>query len=380
VWSPDGRYIAAHYEPPGALESDEIWVYPLSPDLTSADAPKKIALPRLSDALVAGWTPNGELGVFIQSEALQAIYTVPVLGGKPVQVTPSWATTGGYYPRWSPDGERIYLRWWFGEGETGQVSDFLAGHEATVYVPATGGDFVEIPGQSEWRLGPRIPGGGLNVSPDGKRIVISAAQLPWDPEEGLDIWTIPVDGGPPARLTDDASSEGYPCWSPDGRWVAFTDWHVKSDDEGFQAIYMVPAEGGEIRQVTSEADSVGGGAISFAPDGEYIAFFSGDAIKTIAVAGDQPELLVTGIESGRHSQLAYSPDGSNIAHSAEGKIWITPLVTRVPEELRTGLPRNAKLSDFGWSPDGQKIVFDASIGGEAQFFLVSEFLPTGESR
>jgi Tol biopolymer transport system component len=377
VWSPDGEYIATHHEPVGGNPSDEIWVYPLSRDASSAGAPEKIVLPRASYYLVAGWTPDDELGVFIESEAHNAIYTVGISGGKAVQVTPEG---GPYYPRWSPDGERIYLRWFFGEGDTGRVRDLLAGYEATAFVPATGGDVVEIPVQSERELGPGIPGGGLNVSPDGKRIVISAAQLPWDPEEGLDIWSIPVDGGPPIRLTSDRSHEGYPCWSPDGGWVAFKDWHAKSDDEGFDAIYMVPAGGGEIRQITSEADSVGDGAIAFAPGGERIAFFSGGAIKTIPVEGGQPEVLVAEVRSGRHSQLAWSPDGLKIAHNAEGTIWITPLDGGAPEELRTGLPEDAELSDFSWSPDGERIAFSGRIGGDAEFWLISDFLPSRDER
>jgi len=127
--------------------------------------------------------------------------------------------------------------------------------------------------------------------------------------------------------------------------------------------------------VTSESDRVGGGAIAFAPDGKRIAFFSGGAIKTIPVEGGQSEVLVAEIEYGRHSNLAYSPDGSKIAHNAGGKIWITPLATGVLEELRTGLPEDARLSEFGWSPDGEKIVFTASTGGEQEFWLIRDFLP-----
>jgi Tol biopolymer transport system component len=315
----------------------------------------------------AGWTLSDELGVFIVSESHEAIYTAPVSGGKAVQVTPEG---GGYYPRWSPDGERIYFRAFDDETETVTLE----------YVPAAGGDVVGIPIQSERRMFSRVPGGGNNVSPDGKRIVISAGQEPYRSEEGVDIWTIPVDGGRPTRLTNDGSFEGYPCWSPDGRWVAFTDWHDKSEDEGFRAIYLVPSEGGDLRRITSEADSVGGGAIAFSPDGERIAFFSGGAIKTMPVEGGQPEVLVAEVRSGRHSQLAYSPDGSKIAHNAEGKIWITPLAEGVPEELRTGLPQDARLSEFGWSPDGEKIAFMASIGGEAEFWLISGFLPSDVER
>jgi len=138
---------------------------------------------------------------------------------------------------------------------------------------------------------------------------------------------------------------------------------------------MVPARGGEIREVTSETDSVSGGAIAFSPDGEGITFFSGDAIKTIRLDGVTPEVLLSGIESDDDSQLAYSPDGSKIAHSVGGKIWITSLRGGAPEELGTGLPETAKLSEFGWSPNGEKIAFIAMMGGEPEFWLISRFLP-----
>jgi Tol biopolymer transport system component len=342
--------------------------------MSSASDPTKIVLPRESGHILAGWTPNDEIGLFIESETSQAIYTVTATGGRAVQVTPEGG--GSYYPRWSPDGERIYLRWFFAEGERTRVRDILAGHETTAYFPATGGEAVPIPPIQPGReLGLVIPGGGHNVSPDGKRIVISAAQLPWDPDEGLDIWTVPLDGGSPTRLTNDASGEAYPCWSPDGQWVAFTDVREDSEQGDSRAIYMVPAGGGEIRQVTSELDSVGGGAIAFSPDGELIAFFSGNAIKTIPVRGGRSEFLVAAVPSGRHSQLAYSPDGTRIAHDADGTIWITAIDGGTPQELRTGLPQGAWIGDFSWSPDGEKIAFGGEIGGEAEFWLISDFLP-----
>jgi len=362
VWSPDGRFIAAHHEPEtGSNVSEEIWVFPLSSDASSAGEPTKIMLPRLSVRLLAGWTPNDELGVFMRTEYHRAVYTVPASGGKAVQVTPDGIFG---YPRWSPDGERIYLRW-VDSGEGADVTIRLP------YVPAAGGELVEVPAYSETQFVSRGPGGGHNVSPDGERIVISASQRRWEPE-GVDVWMIPLNGGRPIRLTSDESYEGYPCWSPDGRWVAFTDW---SEDWGFKTIYIIPAEGGEIRQLTTEADSVGGGAIAFSPDGERIAFFSGGAIKTVRLDGGQPEVLVTEVRSEMKSDLVWSPDGSMIAHNAEGKIWITPLDGGAPEELGTGLPENAWLGEFGWSPDGEKIAFVGSFGGDAEFWLISDFLP-----
>ena len=367
VWSPDGRFIAAHYEPGTTNRSKEIWLFPLSPDASSAGEPMRIALPRESWNMLAGWTPDGELGVFIQSELREAIYTVPASGGKAVQVMPEGQSP--YYPRWSPDGERIYLRAFRDEAPRVTVQ----------YVPAAGGELVEVPWPDR-PLMSRVPGGGHNVSPDGKSIVVSAVQEPFGGQEPLDVWTIPLDGGLPTRLTNDGSYEGYPCWSPDGEWIAFTDWHTKSEDDEFLAIHMVPAEGGAIRQISSEADSVDGGAIAFSPDGERIAFFSGGAIKTIRLDGGRPEVLVTEVRSRSHSDLVWSPDGAKIAYSGAGKIWIASADGGEPEELRTGLPEGTRHGTFSWSPDGGKIAFAAWIGGEAEFWLISDFLPSNRGR
>ena len=368
VWSPDGRFIAAHYAPHAQNPNDnkEIWVFPLSADRSSAGEPTKIALPRATLNMLAGWTPDGELGVFIETESHAAIFTVPASGGRAVQVTREGLIP--YYPRWSADGERIYLR--MVELEEGEFRSKM------VYVPAEGGDPVELFVPFERRVTPKVPGGGLNVSADGERIVIvgreAGAELP---EEGADVWTFPVNGGLPTRLTSDPSYEDNPCWSPDGQWIAFIDWIEKSDDEGFHALFLVPAGGGELKQLSVESDGVAQGAIAFSPDGERIAFFSDEQIKTIPVEGGGSEVLFETPGATRHSQLEWSPDGEKIAYSAAGEIWTVSVVGGERVQLRTGLPEDAWYQEFSWSRDGEKIVFHASYGGDREFWLVSDFLP-----
>ncbi|NNF35109.1 MAG: hypothetical protein HKN68_13425, partial [Saprospiraceae bacterium] len=314
--------------------------------------------------LLAGWTPKNELGVFIQIEQHDAIYTVPASGGKAVQVSPEgkWP----YYPRWSPDGKRIYYR----------GVDMEKEQIFTYSVSSDGSKPVEVSVQSDRKLVSIVPGGGHNISPNGNKMVISAYQEPYDPKEGVDLWTIPLDGGTPTRLTNDETYEGYPCWSPDGKWIAFID--EKTNNNDYPAIYIVPTEGGEVRQITTEADSLGEGAITFSPDGKNIAFFSDHAIKTIPLKGGLPEILVANIKQRgfpRHSQLSFSPDGSKIAYNGNGKIWVNSLKGGEMQTLNTGLPEAARQSEFSWSPDGKKITFLSSIGGEPEFWLISNFLP-----
>jgi Tol biopolymer transport system component len=319
--------------------------------------------------MLAGWTPKGEIGVFVESESHEAIYTVPASGGKAMQVSP--ATSDSFYPRWSADGERIYVRAY---DESVEIA----------YLPAAGGDFVKVPVQSERGLVSVLPGGGLNVSPDGKQIVISAYQQPWRDEEGVDIWTIALDSGAATRLTRDRKFETHPCWSPDGRRIAFAKWKQKSEGEDpYLIIYTIPATGGEPQAITSESDGVGVGAIAYSPDGKRFAFFSAlaggprrnvGAIKTIPVGGGQANVLLEVEGAGGHSQLAWSPDGKKIAYGAAAKIWVASVDGGEPAELQTGLPKDAEYGGFSWSRDGERIAFVAAVGGGQEFWLVSDFL------
>ncbi len=150
---------------------------------------------------LSGWTPENELGVFIRSEYRSAVYTVPSSGGRAVQVTPEGIV---YYPRWSPDGKRIFLRW-VKQDEDPPVQ--------IVSVPAGGGNITKIP-WPETELMTRVPGGGHNISPDGRKIVVSAAQKPYSSEQYVDLRVIPLDKGQPVRLTNDENMKSIPVGLP----------------------------------------------------------------------------------------------------------------------------------------------------------------------
>jgi Tol biopolymer transport system component len=128
--------------------------------------------------------------------------------------------------------------------------------------------------------------------------------------------------------------------------------------------------------ISSATDNIGDGAIDYSPDGKSIAFFSEGKIKTIPVEGGETRVLVNDVQSGRHSNLVWSPDGSKIAYNAqsENKIWITTLATGEKTVLKTGLPDNFWVSEFDWSPDGKKITFMTTSGNEPEFYLISNFM------
>jgi Tol biopolymer transport system component len=376
AWSPDGKLIAFHYEPnDNSSFSDEIRIIAAPADGKPAEAPTKIKLPLESYSMLAGWGIDQKIGVLLASPQHQAVYTVPAGGGQATQVSPETATrfTGnedfaGYpcHPRWSPDGKTVYFRW--GKGHI-------------VGVPSQGGNLSPIHSSKETKLIEVLPGGGNDLSPDGKKIVFSASKEGVRPLE-VNIWTVPAEGGEPTQITKGLAQERYPCWSPDGKRIAFISSTAKSKDDYVMNIYIVPAEGGEVRQLTTEADRVNYASVKWAPDGDQIAYFSLD--KTINVKplqGGEPRVVVKVENVHGHCELSWSPDGKELAYTSKGRIMVVSLGGGEAREIKTGI-LNEEVQNFhiDWSPDGKKFAFTAGFGGDEELWLMEDFLPLVKSR
>lgn len=376
VWSPDGKMIVFHYEPnANSSFSDEIWIVPAPADQKSVGAPTKIKLPLESYSMIAGWTIDHKIGVLLASPQHQAVYTVPAGGGKATQVSPETATrfTGnedfeGYpcHPRWSPDGKTIFFRW--GKGHI-------------VAVPSQGGNLSPIHSSKDTKLIEVLPGGGNDMSPDGKKIVFSAYKEGTRPLE-VNIWTIPAEGGKPEQITKGLDQDRYPCWSPDGKRIAFIRTTEKSKDEYVMNIYVVPTEGGEVRQLTSEADRVAYATIKWAPDGNHIAYFSLDkTINMKPLQGGEPRVLVNVENVHGHCELSWSPDGKELAYTSKGRIMVVSLEGGEPREIKTGILNEEVLNfHINWSPDGKKFAFTAGFGGDEELWLMEDFLPVEKAK
>ena len=63
-----------------------------------------------------------------------------------------------------------------------------------------------------------------------------------------DLWRVGLQGGAALRLTTHPGLESQPAVSPDGRWLAFTGQY-----DGGTEIYLMPVAGGPPRRLTSDA-------------------------------------------------------------------------------------------------------------------------------
>ena len=358
-WSPDGSMIA-FLRRPGYGDPKEIWIVPVTDKGNPSAAPTKVDLPLASYSEIAGWTTDNKIGLQLMNPEYEIIYTVNSSGGIATQVTPQGWTE---YPKWSPDGKKIFFR-----GARGKIA----------YVPSGGGAIDSIPIQSEFGMFTAAPGSGNDISPDGKTIVFSGARYFYKDSEkkwDVNIYTIPVGGGKPKQLTTIAAElqDRFPCWSPDGNSIAFIRPEIKNGKH-IMHIFTVSKEGDNLRQITTESDSVAWAPVDWAPDGKSIAFFSNDnSIRFIPPEGGESRFLTEVDSANSQYDLAWSPVGKELAYTDKGKIWIYTNESGKSKEVKTGVTGSA--TKLGWSPDGKKMAFTAYSGGDNELWLMENFLP-----
>ena len=106
------------------------------------------------------------------------------------------------------------------------------------------------------------------LSPDGSTLAFVAERVYLsDNRKEKHIYTLPLGGGEPRRITLYGESNARPRWAPDSQRIAFV-----SDRSGDSQIWMMNADGTGARQITNLATEAGGVLVS--PTGGYLLFTS----------------------------------------------------------------------------------------------------------
>src|SRR4051794_13926402 len=162
-----------------------------------------------------------------------------------------------------------------------------------------------------------------------------------------DLWVADRDGKNVRRLTTDVGVESHPVFSPDGSIIAFSAQYDGNTD-----VYTIPVTGGSPTRLTyhPSADVARG----FTPDGKSVLFSSNRNVYS----GRHSQLFTVPLTGGMPTQLpipwgfeaCYSPDGDSIAYTpvrdasviwkhyrggTHSRIWVynvkTHDVTEVPQ-------------------------------------------------
>lgn len=176
-------------------------------------------------------------------------------------------------PRWSPDGTMVVYQGLPGIEVNGGMDI------GNVYVlDVETGDVTQITDLDTrtagiWYMAPSFTADGTEVlftMPDrSMRADGTDRGTHWD------VWSVPVAGGDPTLVLEDAMGADV---SPDGEWIAYSAFG--GDEAWFRGLYVARADGTDVRKLVS-------GSIAmprWSPDGSRIAYEDGEAIYALDIA------------------------------------------------------------------------------------------------
>jgi Tol biopolymer transport system component len=252
-------------------------------------------------------------------------------------------------PNWSPDGTSLIYN---GDGllyrigaaggggpvliDAGDVREanndhVLAPSGRFVYISANDGHLYEVPvtGGAARRVSNSHDRPFLyflhGISPDGRILAyVGAEEVAGNAFGSLNIFTVPVAGGPDVQITHSDKPHDGPEYSPDGTWIYFNSERASSTP-GHAQIFRMGADGSEVTQLTFD---------------ERVNWF--------------PHISPTG---DRVVYVSYEP--GTVSHPPNRPVEIRSIGP-------TGGPVETLLSVFGgqgtmnvnsWAPDGQRFAF-----------------------
>ena len=150
-----------------------------------------------------------------------------------------------------------------------------ATHEATSSADVIGRSDIQIEGgrmtpEALWAMG-RI--GGLNVSPDGKRVVYTVAyySVPQN-KSNREVFVMNADGTDNKQITRNAFQESNAVWIKGGTKIAFL-----SNEGGSSQLWEMNPDGSERKQLSQYDGNIEG--FAFSPDEKKVLFIA--QVKTV---------------------------------------------------------------------------------------------------
>jgi Tol biopolymer transport system component len=232
-YSPDGNQIAFVSDRSG---HSEIW-------LANADATNQVQLTSLpsDQAGSPSWSPDGQKIAFgWRDGGSTQIYTIPVTGGKPLQITNM--SPGCSIPRYSRDGKWIY----FGSRRTGRFEIWK--------ISSAGGEPVQVT---------RNGGHTADESPDGAWLYFTH-----DESTLTALMKMPSAGGPETQVVAEVWLRAF---APAMHGV----YYIRKDGPKNAAIRFLNEQSGVERQVQALTKPLWS-FLSVSPDEQFVLWTQAD--------------------------------------------------------------------------------------------------------
>ncbi len=341
-----------------------------------AAKPLRIGLPFESQPV---YSPDGKQIAFISdASGADNLWIMKADGTAARQVSFGEDDTVLLSPEWAADGQTLTLSRYRPSYNAYELWRYGLDGSETLIVPAKA---TADQGRDAWASSL-----GATPSPDGKSLYM-ARHLGSDDPDQRDEWTIvkrDLATGTETTFIAEPSGSGHnrnpgayfrPMVSPDGRWLAYatrfdnqTGLRLRDLQTGDDKWLAFPVTHDQV-QANAWLDLLP--RYAFAPDSRSILITAGGKFQRVALDG-----TVTPVPFTAHVQLALgalsrqkitedtgpihahiiqtpqmSPDGSQLAFSALGKIYVMPLTAGAsPHEIADGWQPS-------WSPDGKSLAY-----------------------
>jgi Tol biopolymer transport system component/DNA-binding winged helix-turn-helix (wHTH) protein len=348
VWSPDGRLIAFQRH---SQSEDGIFTVPVL-----GGRERKLRSLRLGVYWDEGgfdWSPDGKSLVFSDSPPGQDGWGISLLSIEHPEnnyslTLPTAAQLNDYYPRFSPDGQRVAF-----------IRTLTKASSMDIYL-------VKVAGGEPRRLTfDKASIHGLTWTPDGQYIVFSSDRI-----GSRRLWKIPTSGADPEPLSVGQENAFEPALSRDGRGLAYSRVLVDMNIWRYAASNATGRRELPRKLIAStERDQ----APNFSPDGKKIAFASRRSgsyeIWMCDGDGSNPVQLTTFSSSAEVGTPRWSPDGEQIAFDFEPEGNVDIYVLRIDEGRPVRLTTSSSDDQAPtWSRDGHWIYFSSDRSGNNQIW------------
>ncbi|MFP5289365.1 MAG: hypothetical protein ACLGI9_26765, partial [Thermoanaerobaculia bacterium] len=268
-------------------------------------------------------------------------------------------TDFGFNPAWSPDGREIAIATEGAFDPTARYS-FSQIFRIDVAPGARRPLAVRDGVQPSW-------------SPHGLRLAFWGLAHPGARRA---IWTIPVDGGDPVTVAEDAFYNWSPVWSPDGQFLYFASnrggsmnlWRVAIDERSGRVL-------GAPQPITTSSEW--SALPSLSRDGRRLVFATNSSRSFVEqvpfdpAAGrvdGSPSLVYQGARSILSCDV--SPDGARLVLWASSPAEDLLLVRADGSDLRQLTNDLARDRTPYWSPDGRRILFASDRTGKYEAWTI----------
>jgi Tol biopolymer transport system component/DNA-binding winged helix-turn-helix (wHTH) protein len=343
-FSPDGAQVAFSWRPPQS-DNEDIFVLRIG----ELDATRLTSHSGRDHS--PAWSPDGRQIAFIRRKGSSAeILLISPAGGPEHKVV----ETQGTSVVWSADSQALAF---VDRAASGDVHGIFL-------VPAAGGRKRQV----TFPAGERTYGDSLPaVSPDGGTLAF-VRHATYDV---ADIFVQPLDGGKARRLTFDKRQIRGLAWISGGKELIFS-----SNRDGRHRLWRVNASG--TRQPTvvegvTDARTVAASGSRLV----YQAFTEDYNIRVLNREADgtwnasKPSIFAASIRDEQSPRV--SPDGHRLSFVSDRSGWFELWVCAYPEGSNCRQLTSFRQGYVGspsWSPDSQRIAFDARVDGNADIYVV----------